>query len=175
MKNLFKLCAVAAAACAMSLSASAMTSIQDEELSQVSGQDGVSIAADLKINIGSFTYTDTDANGGSVSMRNINVSGLFLTTIDILSNTAFQGALLASVSSYDAANTVANMTALAASGQAPAGDVVQIAFPNVGVTHSLAPSVSVGAITMGNSTASYGSMAINNIDLQGTKVWIWAH
>lgn len=175
MKNLFKLCAVAAAACAMSLSASAMTAIHDEDLSLVSGQDGVSIAADLKINIGSFTYTDTDANGGSVSMRNINVSGLFLTTIDILSNAAFQAELGASVASYDAANAVANMTALGASGQAPTGDVVRIAFPNVGVTHSLAPSVSVGAITMGNSTASFGSMAINNIDLQGTKVWIWAH
>ena len=42
----------AAALVAASLSASAMTSISDDELSTVSGQDGVSIAANLDINIG---------------------------------------------------------------------------------------------------------------------------
>lgn len=205
MKQIFKLCAVATALLGLSLSASAMTSIQDEELSLVSGQDGVSIAADLQINIGSFQYTDTDATGGSVSMNNINISGMFLTTVDILNKATFISSVADSLTArFGAAATPtliatelgkmigATYTSTETAAGATTGtgaamydnqsDVVQIAFPNAKIDSRLAPSVKVGSITMGNAannaagTAnSFGSIAVNNIDLQGTKVWIWAH
>ena len=161
--NMLKLTA-AAALVAASLSASAMTTIADEDLSAVAGQDGVSIAANLNINIGSFTYTDTDTNGGSVNFNNIKVTGLMHMTVDIINSATFNAILTgagASLVDYGATNT---------------SDVVQFAFPAGDTVAAAAlPSVSVGSIKMGNSAASFGSVAINQIDLRGTTVWMWAH
>ena len=165
--------AVAAALSTLAMSASAMTPIKDADLSAVTGQDGVSIAANLNVKVDSFVYTDTDAvdaatglGGGSVSFNGIKVNGLIAASIDILSKNSFlQAAGAAGVTNpgtfYDAAN---------------GGDVVQIAIPaDVQVAAGKLLNVSVDAIKMGHSNASYGSMAMNQLDLRGTQVWIWAH
>ena len=169
--NMLKLTA-AAALVAASLSASAMTTINDEELSTVAGQDGVSIAANLNINIGSFVYTDTDATGGSVSFNNISITGLMHMDVDIINAATFSGILKSSG------------VTLATGDWDTTSDVVQFAFPKDTLASPLAlPSIKVGGITMGNATvdattgkaASFGSMAINQLDLRGTTVWMWAH
>jgi hypothetical protein len=180
--------AVAAALASLALSASAMTSIADSELSQVSGQDGVSIGGDLNINIGSFKYTDTDADGGSVSFNNIGVKGMFVMTVDILNHTAFASAVGGAMGARFAAAGAApadipalvttNLTNLVVNGVYDnASDVVQFAFPAAGQDARLTPSITVGSITLGNSVGnkSFGSFSMNNIDLQGTKIWMWAH
>jgi hypothetical protein len=174
--------AVLATLSALALSASAMTAIEDDALSTVSGQDGVSIAGDLNINIGSFKYTDTDT-GGSVSFNDIGVTGMFVMTIDILkagdATTAgtFVNAVATSMAKYIApADVGTNLTNLVTNGVYDgASDVVQFAFPNANLDSKLSPSINVGSITMGNSTKSFGSVAINNIDMQGSKFWLWAH
>ncbi|GAA0759707.1 DUF6160 family protein [Ideonella azotifigens] len=165
-----------AALSALAFSASAMTSIDDEALSAVSGQDGVTIAGDLNINIGSFKYTDTDANGGSVSFNNIGVTGMFVMTIDILNAATTESAVATSMAKYVGAAAPTEAAKLVTSGiYDGATDVVQFAFPDGGLDHKLAPSVTVASITMGNSTKSFGSIALNNIDMQGSKFWIYAH
>ena len=167
----FKL-AAAAALVAASLSASAMTTIADDELSTVSGQDGVSIAANLNINIGSFQYTDTDAGtGGSVSFNNISIKGLMHMDVDIVNSTVFSAVLQ---------GAGVTMTTAEYDGTS---DVVQFAFPNDTLASTaVLPTIKVGSITMGNAgknadgtTKSFGSIAINQLDLRGTTVWMWAH
>ena len=164
----FKL-ATAAALVAASLSASAMTTIADDELSTVAGQDGVSIGASLNINIGSFQYTDTDAAGGSVSFNNISIKGLMHMDVDIINAATFNGILAgvgATLADYDGTS-----------------DVVQFAFPNdTLLSTAVLPTIKVGSITLGHAgnnatgtTTSFGSIAINQLDLRGTTVWMWAH
>jgi hypothetical protein len=173
MKLLQKL-ALAAALCSVATYASALTPIADSELSKVSGRDGVSIAADLKINIGDFTYTNTSANGGSVSFKNIGISGTFAATLDVISGASFfnptTGGDAVTVLGLAATNDPVTVGKFYGG-----GDVVKIAIPNlaVGDTHKL--NMSVEAISMGGSTASYGKMAMNDIKLQGSTVYIWAH
>ena len=169
--------AIAAAIASLAFSASAMTSIQDEELSQVTGQDGVSIGGDLHINIGSFQYTDTDATGGSVSFNNIGIKGMFVMTVDILNKATFTSAVGGAMAALGADPTVELPKLVAAGIYDNASDVVQFAFPAAGLDSKLAPSLTVGGITLGNSVGnkSFGSFALNNIDLQGTKIWMWAH
>ena len=171
--------AAAVALAAASLSASAMTSIADEDLSAVAGQDGVSIAADLNINIGAITYTDS---GASVSFNNITVRGMMDMTIDVLNQAAFQGAAGASIAANGGgANTPLILSGIASALGYAGGDVVQFAFPAAvgagaaAAAHAVTPTINIGSITTGNGGASFGSIQIKNLDLQGTTVWMFGH
>jgi hypothetical protein len=167
--------AVVAALSSVASYASALTPIADRDLSAVSGRDGVSIAADLHVNIGSFVYTDTDAAGGSVHFNNIKIAGAIAATIDIINNATFvsEARGINPDGSTNTATTLGWVPSPGLSGFAPAGDVVKIAIPYITTTKNL--SFSVDAIKMGNSNASFGSVAANDIKLQGTSVYIWAH
>ncbi|WP_026076214.1 DUF6160 family protein [Noviherbaspirillum massiliense] len=160
---------VAAALSAVAVAASAMTPIADEGLSQVSGQDGVSLAASLNVNVGSFQYTNT-TESASISFNDIKFTGLIAATIDVIN-----GAHFAEIRKL---GTGSPTPVVDGSFFNVASDVVQIAIPDASkVTLPTAAllDMSVAAIKMNGSDASFGKIALTDIDLRGTSVWIWAH
>ena len=185
----FKL-AVVAALSSFAVSAFALSPMQDSDLSAVSGQDGVSIAANLNIDVGSFVYTDT-ANGaqqggaaGSIHFNGIEIRGAIAAEIDIISAAGAKGILQAAGATGTDTFTTAFL---------PTGDVVRIALPDValvagaaGVSKATAVVgadrktnnlyIGVKSIEMGNAVGkSFGAFAVNDIKMQGTSMLIWAH
>jgi hypothetical protein len=170
--------AVAAAVLSVvGLSAHAISVVNDADLSAVTGQDGVTIAGDLNIKIGAFTWTDTDATGGSVSFNNISIKGMFVQTIDVLNAETIVTATINTMKQYiSGAAAISEANKLITGGVYDGeSDVVQFAFPNAGLNTVLAPTIKIASITNGHSTKSYGSLEIKNLDMQGTKIWLWAH
>lgn len=168
----FKMSAVAAMLASFAFSASALTPVSDEALSQVAGQDGVSIVADLQVNIGSFTYSDS---GNTASMNGIAVSGVIAATIDVVSGADFQTAAVGSLvgTGLTVAQAGAALTAAAPLLGFTGQDVIQIGIPTVSGTNGL--QVSVASMTTGNGGASMGGIALRNLDIGGTKVWMFGH
>ena len=182
----FKLSAVAALLASFTFAASAMTPVNDEALSQVSGQDGVSIVADLQVNIGSFTYTDST---NTFAMNDIGISGVIAATIDVLDAATFKGvptaanpagtnlagALLSS--GVDAANLGQVMHDAATALGYVDQDVIAIAIPKVDNTTGL--DITVASMTTGRGAAgttnSMGGISLANLNLGGTKVWMFGH
>ncbi|AGI26601.1 DUF6160 family protein [Pseudomonas sp. MT3] len=70
MSRLFALSAATAALFHLPLSQAALEPLDNERLGAVSGQDGISIRADVLARIGSAAWND---DGGSVSLRNVYI------------------------------------------------------------------------------------------------------
>lgn len=148
----FKQLALAAAVLSTSFMAQAqMKSMEDAALSDVTGQAGISISGNFNSTIGSVTYTDTDAGGGSVRLETIALTGFNISNenpikIDVVNTTIGTGATAQSV------------------------DQIQISMPTI------TGGMSIGAIKVGGaSAASIGSLAINDLNMAGTTIKIWGH
>ena len=181
----------AAALSLLGVSVHAAAVVDDAELSAVTGQDGVTIGGDLNINIGSFKWTDTDATGGSVSFNGIHITGLVVQTIDVINGETLVSSTITSMTPYvgsvqaikqankllyDTYDAFGNSTGVPVYDPENGGaDAVQFAFPNAKLDRRLTPTVKIDSIKNGNSDKSYGSLEIKNIDMQGTKMWLWAH
>jgi len=103
-------------------------------------------------------------------------------TIDVLNAAAFQSAAGASIlANGGGANTATILTGIAGALGYAGGDVVQFAFPAAvgtgaaAAAHAVTPTITIGSITTGNGGASFGSIQIKNLDLQGTTVWMFGH
>lgn len=155
-----------------------MSSVSDADLHLVFAKDGVTMAPDLNIVVGSFVYLDFDTSGGAQSGKDVTLRGQYFQKIDTLSSGDFAERVKAVVMGHGLSATVAStqVDAWVASGAYDmAADVTQIAFPDAGIDSRLSPTIHIGAVTSGNSSRSMGSMQLKNFDLQGTNTWSWRH
>ncbi|MDE2593805.1 MAG: hypothetical protein KGL57_06170 [Burkholderiales bacterium] len=156
----------------------AMSSVSDADLHQVFAKDGVTIASELNIKLGSFTYLDSDTPGGAQSGKDVTLRGQYLQRIDTLSSLDFADRMKTVMMGHGASASVASnqMDAWVAAGTYDmAAEVTQIAFPDAGLDSRLAPTIHIGAVTSGNSSRSMGAVQLKNYDLQGTSTWSWRH
>ncbi|WP_152222575.1 DUF6160 family protein [Pseudomonas sp. SCB32] len=129
-----------------------MQSMDDAALSGVTGQDGISIAGTFNAQIGSITYKDADAGGGSLVL-----SGIHLPSITIADNAPM---------TIDVVTT--NITP-AGGGTAVATQQLAIGLPSV------TGDVTVDAIKVGATGNSIGSLTVSNLNLAGSTVKVWGH
>jgi len=159
-------------------SASAMQAIDDAELSQMTGQDGISIVADLKLNLGALKYIDS-TKSSSFNLNNISATGLIAATVDIVTGTMYETGLSAALTTRGI--TTANAPAVISSintstGYVAASDVLQLAFPVMPATANGALlNVTVASMSTGSAGASMGGFSITDINMGGSKVWIYGH
>lgn len=163
-------------------SAVAMEAIEDATLSQVTGQDGLSVVADLHVKIGSIGYGDSTKNT-SAALTDVTIDGLGALMLDVITGQEFvdgaTGALLNSGISPGAVGGILAEVALQ-SGYQLGSDVIQISMPDIDLNTypeagNLGLNVSAAAVTTGNGGKSMGSLSVNGINPMGTKVWMYGH
>ncbi|MBV8470322.1 MAG: hypothetical protein JOY60_10755 [Burkholderiaceae bacterium] len=156
--------------------AHALKAMDDESLSEVSAQDGISLMSNLNVNVGSFSYSTLSSEnptGGTLSFNHINIVGLLPLTVDLISSSSFSSAISAMASTYGS-DGAAGLARFQASGAYDGkSDVLQLAVPNINATGNSGLSVSVNSVTLGNSSVPLTSLALSNLDLQGSRIWIW--
>ena len=138
--------ALAAAVLAAPFMAQAdLRALDDASLAGISGQDGISIAGDFNGTIGAIVYTDNDASGsGTLRLENVSMTGFSITD---------DNPLMIDVVTTDISGT--------------ATDQLQITLPE------MTGQVSIGAIRVGDTGASLGSLAIIDQNMAGTQLRIW--
>ncbi len=163
---------------AAAFSANAMQPIADAELSQMTGQDGISIVADLKLNLGALKYIDS-TKSSSFNLNNITATGLIATTVDILTSSMYTTGLTDAlkargITDVNAPTIITSINT--ATGYVTNSDVLQLAFPVMPATAKGALlNVTVASMSTGNSGASMGGVSITDINMGGSKVWIYGH
>lgn len=173
----FKKLALAAAVAAAPMSALALEPMQDEALSSVTGQDGISIGLTVNVTTDLF-IEDTDGhasypNAGFIAIQGVNVAGDIDLEIDAGSTAGTDGVGGALVIGVTLPNlTLANLSVGVSGSSANAGDrVVADGLTRVGAAQAgtITEVMSLGTITLSNLAMDIelGPDATNFLTLAG--------
>jgi hypothetical protein len=156
----------------------AMQPLDDFELSQLRGRDGVTVLADMKVRIGSVLGYGPFGQA-FYKLSDLMASGLLGAHVDVLSESAFTTALMGSLRNYgikeaDMAGIVAAVGA--DTGVVAGSDVIQLAFPALSAAATGAHlSITIASAATGAGGASMGGLVLKEINPSGTKIWFRSH
>ncbi|WP_281648292.1 DUF6160 family protein [Parendozoicomonas sp. Alg238-R29] len=155
MKN-FKMLPLAVALTAISAGANAMQELDDEFMSEATGQAGITIESTAKVDAATVAYT---ANGGAVTLEDVKLRG------DLAADSGLEQKIEIDVVSN--ADLAASSDALdQARAARAAGDAIRI---NVG---DMDLSADVGAIRLNGG--SLGRVTVEGVSMDGTDTYIYA-
>lgn len=177
-----------------------MSAVEDEVLSAQTGQDGISIALNIKAHIDAFEWIDNasasslgtagSGAGGSVRFEDIAIGSGALSSAAATTMGGLNGVNVALAARHEYANSIAfggpltidvdDLANFSTNIPSAAGGIktIVIGLPRTAV------SFNVNAIRVGNATAdaaataagdSLGGIRMTNLDLANTKVAIWGH
>lgn len=155
------------------LPVAAMQRMTDFELSHVSGREGVSILANLTVQIGAFT--SFSLIGQAFFKLNQLLISEKVATGDVISAPLYVAALTDSLRAYGIKE--ADMTSIVASlgdsrGALLGTDVVQMTFPALpSSAMDGGLNISVASTHTGFTGASMGGLVLKDINPAGTKIW----
>jgi len=112
-----------------------------------------------------YIIADTDFDGGTVSFDGTTINAPLMARATVIDAVAFKCATSLPASFYGGGE----VEQFAALPRAPMMDNGASANPPTLLSASLA------SIKMGHGTASFGSIAVNQVDLRSTSVWRWVH
>lgn len=158
MKGLKKL-ALATVVISTPFAVSAMESMNDDAMSEITGQDGITIESSSKMEIDSVMYTDA----GSVTIDHIIVG--------VYSATSGNAGGRDNATNYETSSnttTIDVVTGFAKSGGGT-GDALQIG------SGASQQDIHIQGITFGTNTASIGTIDITGMSQNGGTTTIYAH
>lgn len=174
MVNFKKIVAVLALSASV-VPVAAMQALSETEMSQSRARGGLTVLADLQLQIGSLAGLAPFAQA-LFQLNDLLISGLLEARVDVLSDNMYAASLRETLKSYgiNDSEIPGLVTALGpAAGFRQGSDVVQISFPALPEGGSgTYLNLQLSSVNTGSRGPSLGGVVFQDINPTGTRIWV---